>query len=61
MDDCSQGCQRLIRASPISSFHSLVGGKRPSLGCRQLVFSDDVSCCWSCVNLLGRSHVVAVT
>ena len=30
-DDCSRGCPRLIRASPTSAFHSLVGGKRPMM------------------------------
>ena len=39
----------------------LVGGKRPSLGWRQLVFSDDASYCSSSVHIRGRSHVVAGT
>ena len=61
MDDCSLGCQRLIRASPTSSFPSLVGGKETKFRMSAVGFSDDASYCWSRVNLLGRSHVVAVT
>ena len=38
MDDCSLGCQRLIRASPTSSFPSLVGGKETKFRMSAVVF-----------------------